>query len=80
MKKYTRIQEFLESCDWFGEHIAVTCSTVDYGVVEEEYRLPQSDEEEKRKMQVYDPLDRWSKECTLEGENYFLSRRLYRDF
>lgn len=70
-KKYTRIQEFLESCDWFGEHIAVTCSTVDYGVVEEEYRLPQSDEEEKRKMQVYDPLDRWSKECTLEGEKLF---------
>lgn len=70
-KKYTCIQEFLESCDWFGEHVAVTCSTVDYGPVEEEYRLPQSDEEENRKMQIYDPLDKWDKACTAEDKKLF---------
>lgn len=70
-KKYMRIQEFLDSCEWFGEHVAVTCSTVDYGVAEEEYRLPQSDEEESRRVQIYDPLDKWSKEYSSENRKLF---------
>lgn len=70
-EKYMRIQKFLESCDWFGEHIAVTCSTADYGVVEEEYRLPQSDEEENRRLEIYDPLDRWSKGYSQNGRSLF---------
>jgi len=66
-KKYTKIQQFLESCDWYGEHVSVTCSTVDYGPMEEEYRLPQSEDEEQRRAQTYNPLEKWSKEYSKDS-------------